>query len=81
MEDPFYPPSKDKPIARERVCRIGRENLPCRLSVASFREESDLPTAESLSRLLSPTLILVGERDDRGNQEIASGLESLLPFS
>jgi 3-oxoadipate enol-lactonase len=49
MEDPFYPPAKDK------------------------------PTVEGLSRIVTPTLILVGERDDRDNREIASILAGRLP--
>ncbi len=28
MEDPFYPPAKERSAARERVRRIARENLP-----------------------------------------------------
>ena len=36
---------------------------------------------ESLSRIVAPTLILVGERDDRDNREIASVLASRLPRS
>jgi len=81
MEDPFYPPAKDKPAARERVRRIARENLPRLLSAPNFREEPDPPTVESLSRIVAPTLILVGERDDRDNREIASILTSGLPRS
>jgi 3-oxoadipate enol-lactonase len=34
---------------------------------------------ESLSRIVAPTLILVGERDDWDNREIASILASRLP--
>ena len=49
MEDPFYPPAKDK------------------------------PTVEGLSRIVTPTLILVGERDNRDNREIASILAGRLP--
>ena len=81
MEDPFYPPAKDKPAARDRVRRIARENLPRLLSAPGFREEPDPPTVESLSRIVAPTLILVGERDDRDNREIASILASGLPRS
>lgn len=36
---------------------------------------------ESLSQIVAPTLILVGERDDRDNREIASILASRLPGS
>jgi 3-oxoadipate enol-lactonase len=79
MEDPFYPPAKDKPAALERVRRIARENLPRLLSAPGLREEPDPPTMESLSRIVAPTLILVGERDDRDNREIASVLASRLP--
>ena len=79
MEDPFYPPAKDKPAAREKVRRIARENLPRLLSAPGLREEPDPLTKESLSRLVAPTLILVGERDDRDNREIASILASQLP--
>jgi 3-oxoadipate enol-lactonase len=79
MEDPFYPPAKDKPAAREKVRRIARENLPRLLSAPGLREEPDPLTMESLSRLVAPTLILVGERDDRDNREIASILASRLP--
>jgi 3-oxoadipate enol-lactonase len=79
MEDPFYPPAKDKPTARERVRRIARENLPRLLSVPGLREEPYPPTIESLSRIVVPTLIVVGERDDRDNREIASLLASRLP--
>jgi 3-oxoadipate enol-lactonase len=79
MEDPFYPPAKDKPAARERVRRIARENLPRLLSAPGLREEPDPPTVESLSRIVAPTLILVGERDDWDNREIASVLASRLP--
>jgi 3-oxoadipate enol-lactonase len=79
MEDPFYPPAKDKPAARERLRRIARENLPRLLSAPGLREEPDPPTMQSLSRIVAPTLILVGERDDRDNREIASILASRLP--
>ena len=79
MEDPFYPPSKERSAARERVRQIARENLPRLLSTPSLREEPDPLTAESLSRTVAPTLILVGERDDRDNREIASILGSWLP--
>ena len=79
MEDPFYPPAKDKPAARERVRRIARENLPRLLSAPGLREEQDPPTMANLSRIDAPTLILVGERDDRDNQQIASILASRLP--
>jgi 3-oxoadipate enol-lactonase len=79
MEDPFYPPAKDKPAARERVRRIARENLPRLLSAPGLREEPDPPTMESLSRIVAPTLILVGERDDWDNRKIASILASRLP--
>ena len=79
MEDPFYPPAKDNPAARERVRRIARENLPRLLSVPGLREEPYPPTIESLSRIVVPTLIVVGERDDRDNREIASLLASRLP--
>jgi 3-oxoadipate enol-lactonase len=78
MEDPFYPPARDKQAARERVRRIARENLPRLLSAPGLRQEPDLPTMESLSRIVAPTLILVGERDDRDNREIASILASRL---
>jgi pimeloyl-ACP methyl ester carboxylesterase len=78
MEDPFYPPAKDKPAARERVRRIARENLPRLLSAPGLREEPHPPTIESLSRIVAPTLIVVGERDDRDNREIASILASRL---
>jgi pimeloyl-ACP methyl ester carboxylesterase len=81
MEDPFYPPAKDKPAARERVRQIARENLPRLLSTPGFREEPDPPTMEGLSRIVTPTLILVGERDDRDNREIACVLASRLPRS
>src|SRR5918994_7417478 len=66
MEDPFYPPAKERSAARERMRRIARETLPRLLSTPGFREEPDPPTVESLSRIVAPTLILVGERDDRG---------------
>src|SRR5215204_1654116 len=79
MEDPFYPPAKERLAARERVRRIARENLPRLLSAPGFREEPEPPTMESLSRIVPPTLILVGERDDRDNREIASVLASRLP--
>src|SRR5215207_2251802 len=79
MEDPFYPPAKDKPAAREKGRRIARENLPRLLSAPGLREEPDPLTKESLSRLVAPMLILVGERDDRDNREIASILASQLP--
>jgi pimeloyl-ACP methyl ester carboxylesterase len=61
------------------VRRIARENLPRLLSAPGLREEPDPLTMESLSRLVAPTLILVGERDDRDNREIASILASRLP--
>jgi len=79
MEDPFYPPAKDKPAARERVRRIARENLPRLLSSPGLREEPYPPAMESLSRIVAPTLIVVGERDDWDNREIASILASRLP--
>jgi pimeloyl-ACP methyl ester carboxylesterase len=79
MEDPFYPPAKDKPAAREMVRRIARENLPRLLSSQDLREEPYPPTMESLSRIVAPTLIVVGERDDWNNREIASILASQLP--
>ncbi len=81
MEDPYYPPSKVRSAARERVRQIARENLPRLLYTPSLREEPDPPTAESLSRIVAPTLILVGERDDRDNREIASILGSRLPHA
>jgi hypothetical protein len=34
---------------------------------------------ENLSRIVAPTLIVVGERDDQDNREIASILASRLP--
>jgi pimeloyl-ACP methyl ester carboxylesterase len=79
MEGPFYPPAKDKPAARERVRRIARENLPRLLSAPNFREEPEPPTVEVLSRIVTLTLILVGERDDQDNREIASILAGRLP--
>jgi pimeloyl-ACP methyl ester carboxylesterase len=79
MEDPFYPPAKDKPAARERVRRIARENLPRLLSSPDLREEPYPPTMESLTRIVAPTLIVVGERDDWNNREIFSILASQLP--
>lgn len=80
MEDPFYPPAKERSAARERVRRIARENLPrLLLSAPGLREEPDPTTMESLSRIVAPALILVGERDDRDNREIASVLGSRLP--
>ena len=79
MEDPFYPPAKDKPAARERVRRIARENLPRLLSSPGLREEPYPPTMENLSRIVAPTLIVVGERDDWNNREIFSILASQLP--
>src|SRR5215217_7193101 len=79
MEDPFYPPAKDKPAARERVRRIARENLPWLLSSPDLREEPYPPTMESLSRIVAPTLIIVGGRDDWNNREIVSILASKLP--
>jgi len=48
---------------------------------AGFREELDSPMVGSLSRIIAPTLILVGERDDRDNREIAPSLASRLPRS
>jgi 3-oxoadipate enol-lactonase len=81
MEDPHYPPAKGRSVARERVRRIARENLPRLLCAPALREEPDPPTVESLSRIVAPTLILVGERDDRDNREIASILVSRLPGS
>lgn len=81
MEDPFYPPAKERPAARERVRQIARENLPRLFSTPGLREEADPPTMESLSRIVAPTLILVGERDDRDNREIAAILASRLPHS
>jgi pimeloyl-ACP methyl ester carboxylesterase len=79
MEDPFYPPAKERSAARERVRQIARENLPRLLSAPDLREEPDPPTVESLSQIVAPTLILVGERDDRDNREIASILGTRLP--
>jgi 3-oxoadipate enol-lactonase len=81
MEDPFYPPAQDNPAARERVRRIAGENLPRLLSTPDLREEPNPPTIESLSRIVAPTLIVVGERDDSDNREIASILASWLPRS
>lgn len=78
---PLYPPAKERSAARERVRRIARENLPRLLSAQGLREEPDPPTAESLSRIVAPALILVGERDDRDNREIASILARRLPRS
>jgi 3-oxoadipate enol-lactonase len=79
MEDPFYPPAKDKPVARETVRRIARENLPRLLSAPGLREEPYPSTMENLSRIVAPTLIVVGERDDQDNRKIASILASRLP--
>jgi len=81
MEDPFYPPAKERSAARERVRRIARESLPPLLSAPGFREEADPSTVKRLSRVIAPTLILMGERDDRDNREIASILGSRLPRS
>jgi 3-oxoadipate enol-lactonase len=81
MEDPFYPPAKDKPAARERVRRIARENLPRLLSAPGLREEPYPPTMENLSRIVAPTLVLVGERDDWDNRKIASIVAIRLPRS
>ena len=53
MEDPFYPPAKDKPAARERVRRIARENLPRLLSTLGLQKERDQPTRRT-SRESSP---------------------------
>ncbi len=74
-------PENNDPVKRERVRQIARENLPRLLSTPGFREEPDPLTMESLSRIVAPTLILVGERDDRDNREIASVLASRLPRS
>jgi 3-oxoadipate enol-lactonase len=81
MEDPFYPPAKDKPAARERVRRIARENLPRLLCAPGLREEPYPPTMENLSRIVAPTLVLVGERDDWDNRKIASIVAIRLPRS
>ena len=81
MEDPYFPPAKGKSGARERVRRIARENLPRLLSAPGFKEEPGPATIENLSQLFTPTLVLVGERDDRDNQEIASFLASRLPHA
>ena len=75
---PLYPPAKDKPVARERMRRIARENLPRLLSAPGLREEPYPSTMENLSRIVAPTLIVLGERDDRDNREIASLLASQL---
>ena len=59
--------------------RIARENLPRLLSSPDLREEPYPPTMESLSRIVAPTLIIVGGRDDWNNREIVSILASKLP--
>lgn len=80
MADPSYPPAKERSAALERVRQIVRENLPRLLSAPGFREEPDPPTAEDLSQVVAPTLILVGERDDWDNRQIAAVLGSRLPY-
>jgi pimeloyl-ACP methyl ester carboxylesterase len=61
------------------VRRMARDNLPRLLSTPGFREEPDPPIVDSLSQIVAPTLIIVGECDDRDNLEIASILSDRLP--
>jgi 3-oxoadipate enol-lactonase len=81
MEAPVYPPPNERLAARGKVRRITRENLLRLLFTPGFREELDSPIVGSLSRIIAPTLILAGERDDRDNREIAPSLASRLPRS
>lgn len=81
MDDPFYPPEREKMAAREKVRRLLAENLPRLLSVPSHRTGPDSPVIEALPRIVAPALILVGERDDRDNLTIASILEDELPHA
>ena len=79
MEDRFYPPARGKTAAREEVRRLLAENLPRLLSAPNLRVEPDPPAVQRLQEIVTPTLILVGERDDRDNLAIASILEDELP--
>lgn len=81
MEDPYYPPAREKASARDKVRHLMAENLPRLLSVPSLRTESDPPVIEKLTSIVAPTLILVGEGDDRDNLRISSILEEGLPHA
>ena len=75
MKDPFYPPAEDREAKRERVRRIMTENLGRLLSEPRLGREPGPPAIERLARIGAPTLVLVGERDDPDNLNIASILE------
>ena len=81
MEDPFYPPAGHKTAAREKVRRLMAENLPRLLSVPNLRTGRSFPVIAALPKIVTPTLILVGEREDRDNLAIASILEDELPHA
>jgi len=78
MEDPFWPPAKDRKLAREKVREILAENLPKVLSLISMPNlgiASSPSAVERLHWIGVPTLIVVGERDHADNLAIAALLE------
>ena len=78
MADPFYPPAENREAERERMRCIMAENLGRLLCEPRLGREPVPPTIERLAKIVAPTLILVGERDDADNLKIASILESEL---
>ena len=81
MTDPCYPPATSRAAERERMQRIMAENLPRLLCGPSRRKSPDPPVIGRLARIVAPTLILAGERDDADNLKIASILEGELPHA
>ena len=79
MRDPFYPPSGEKTVVRKRIWPVMSKNLRRLLSTPNLRVTSSPPAIERLHEVVVPTLILLGEGDDRDNSKIASMLEEKLP--
>lgn len=79
MGDPFYPPSEEKSVVREKIRSIMSDNLRRLLSAPSLRITLSPPAIDRLHEVVAPTLILLGEGDDQDNSRIASVLEEGLP--
>ena len=79
MADPFYPPAEGREAERGKVRRIMKENLARLLSEPRLAREPAPLTIEALAGIDAPALVLVGERDDEDNLNIASILEDGLP--
>ena len=79
MGDPFYPPSGEKPVVREKIRSVMSDNLRRLLSAPSLRVATSPPAIDRLHEVVVPALILLGEQDDRDNSKIASVLAEGLP--